>query len=200
MQEFLALVDRLNEAGAETRARLEAEIWERFGVERAILALDMSQFSLSVRRSGILPYLALIRRMHVITEPIVRGHGGAVVKYIADNMIATFDGPADAVLAALYINHAIVTGGERFTVAMGIDYGRFLLIDGADCFGDTVNVACKLGEDVAEAGEILLTTAARERLPAGFAYTLTEQVASVSGLEVPVFSLDAGLKADRIGA
>ena len=63
MQAFLALVDRLNEARAEERARVEAEIWERFGVEQALLALDMSQFSLSVRRSGILPYLGLIRRM-----------------------------------------------------------------------------------------------------------------------------------------
>jgi class 3 adenylate cyclase len=191
VQEFLALVDRLNAAGAEARARLEAEIWERFGVERAILALDMSQFSLSVRRSGILPYLALIRRMHVITEPIVRDHGGAVVKYVADNMMATFASPADATRAALAINRAIVDGGERFTVAMGVDYGRFILIGGADCFGDAVNVACKLGEDVARAGEILLTAAARERLPAGFPHGLREQTVSVSDLEVPVFAIEA---------
>ena len=101
MQAFLALVDRLNEARAEERARVEAEIWERFGVEQALLALDMSQFSLSVRRSGILPYLGLIRRMQALTAPIVAQHGGRVIKYAADNMIASFPATDAAASAAL---------------------------------------------------------------------------------------------------
>ena len=191
MQAFLALVDRLNEAGGEERARVEAEIWERFGVERALLSLDMSHFSLSVRRAGILPYLGLIRRMQAVTRPIVERHGGTVIKYDADNMIAVFDAADAAAASALAINRAIVEGGERFAVAMGIDFGRFLLIDGADCYGDPVNVACKLGEDVAESGEVLLTAAARARLAPAFPHALREQVVSVSGLEVHVFAVEA---------
>ena len=191
MQAFLDLVDRLNDAHAGDRAGVEAEIWRRFGVERALLALDMSHFSLSVRRSGILPSLGLIRRMQALTAPLVESHGGAVVKYAADNMLATFDSPAGAALAALEINRAIAEGAEPFTVAMGVDFGRFLLIDGTDCYGDTVNVACKLGEDVAAANEILLTAAARERLPADFRHALTEQRISISGLDVRVFSIIA---------
>jgi adenylate cyclase len=192
MQAFLALVDRLNAAGAEERARAEAEIWERFGVERAVLALDMSHFSLSVRRSGILPYLALIRRMHAVTRPIVERHGGAVVKYDADNMLATFPTVGEAASAALAINRAIVEGAERFSVSMGVDFGRFLLIDGAECYGDPVNVACKLGEDVADSGEVLLTAAARAHLEPSFPYALREQKVSVSGLEVHVFAVEMG--------
>ena len=192
MQAFLDLVDRLNGAGAGDRAGIEAEIWRRFGVERALLALDMSHFSLSVRRSGILPYLGLIRRMQALTGPLVERHGGAVVKYAADNMIATFETPAAAAKAALAINGAIAAGAEPFTVAMGVDFGRFLLIDGTDCYGDTVNVACKLGEDVAAASEILLTASAREKLPEDFPHALREQHLSVSGLEVRVFSIRIG--------
>ena len=191
MQAFLALVDRLNEAGADERARVEAEIWERFGVERALLSLDMSHFSLSVRRSGILPYIALVRRMQAVTRPIVEAGGGTVIKYAADNMIAVFETADEAAAAALAINRAIVEGGEKFAVAMGIDFGRFLLIDGADCYGDTVNVACKLGEDVAESGEVLLTAAARARLDPAFPHRLREQVVSVSGIEVHVFAVEA---------
>ena len=191
MQAFLALVDRLNEAGGEERARVEAEIWQRFGVERALLSLDMSHFSLSVRRAGILPYLGLIRRMQAVTRPIVERHGGTVIKYDADNMIAAFDAADAAAASALAINRAILEGGERFAVAMGIDFGRFLLIDGTDCYGDPVNVACKLGEDVAESGEVLLTAAARARLGPGFPHALREQVVSVSGLEVHVFAVEA---------
>jgi class 3 adenylate cyclase len=191
VQDFLALVDRLNAAGAAERAGVEAEIWGRFGVEKALLALDMSHFSLSVRRSGILPYLGLIRRMQSLTAPIVANHGGALVKYIADNMIATFDHAGQAARAAIEIDRAIAEGGERFQVAMGVDYGRFILVGGSDCYGDPVNVACKLGEDVAGAGEILLTASARERLDAAFPYALKEQHVSVSGLEVRVFALEA---------
>jgi adenylate cyclase len=192
VQAFLALVDRLNEAGGEERARVEAEIWERFGVERAVLALDMSQFSLSVRRAGILPYLGLIRRMQALTAPIVASHGGAVVKYAADNMIATFAGVDAAAAAALDINGAIARGAERFSVSMGVDFGRFLLVGGNDLYGDPVNVACKLGEDVADSGEVLLTAAARSRLGPGFPHALREQTVSASGLEVHVFALELG--------
>ena len=188
MQEFFDLIDRLNAAGAEERARLEATIWERFGVERALLALDMSHFSLAVRRSGILPYLALIRRMQALTAPIVARHRGEVVKYVADNLLAAFDAPADAALAAVEINAAIATGAQPFTVAVGIDFGRFILIPG-DCFGDTVNVACKLGEDVAQPGEVLVTQAARSRLSADFPFELREQKVSISGLELAVFGV-----------
>ena len=192
MQAFLALVDRLNAAGAEERARAEAEIWERFGVGRAVLALDLSHFSLSVRRAGILPYLALIRRMQALTAPIVQRHGGAVVKYDADNMLASFPTVDAAAGAALAINHAIAEGAERFSVSMGVDFGRFLLIDGAECYGDPVNVACKLGEDVADSGEVLLTAAARAQLDPSFPHALRDQKVSVSGLEVHVFAVEMG--------
>ena len=188
MSTFFHFVDRLSDCQGEERARIEAEIWERFGVERSLLSLDMSQFSLTVRRSGILPYLALIRRMQKLTAPIVEEHGGEVIKYEADNLFASFRNPVDAVHAAVAINQAIASGGERFEVAIGIDHGRFILIQGEDCWGDTVNVACKLGEDVARPGEILLTQAAAGHL--GGAYPMREQRVSVSGLEIEVYAID----------
>lgn len=189
MQSFFALVDRLSEAGAEERSRIEAEIWERFGADKAVLALDMSQFSLSVRRSGILPYLALIRRMQALTAPLVVMNRGHVIKYEADNMFASFDDPSDAVRAAVAINQIIVRGEERFTVGVGIDYGRLLLVHGAECYGDTMNIACKLGEDVAEAGEVLLSEAAARRLRPDFPFALKPQQVSISGIELNVYSV-----------
>ena len=189
MQTFYDLIDRLSTAEGADKARLEAEIWERFGVDRTLLALDMSQFSLSVRRSGILPYLALIRRMQALTGPIVQRHNGSVIKFEADNLLATFAEPSDAVHAALAINLAIASGGERFEVAIGIDHGRFILIDGNECWGDPVNVACKLGEDVARPAEVLLTLAAAKRLGDPPPFALREQRVSVSGLEFEVFAV-----------
>ncbi len=51
----------------------------------------------------------------------------------------------------------------------------------------TVNVAYKLGEDVARPGEVLLTAAARGRLGNVLAYPLAEQHVSISGLDLATY-------------
>lgn len=68
---------------------------------KAVLALDMSGFTLGVRRDGILSYLCRIRRMQKLTLPIVVSHGGELVKHEADNLLAIFDEPERAVEAAV---------------------------------------------------------------------------------------------------
>jgi class 3 adenylate cyclase len=183
MQSFFALIDHLNVCADHERSKVEELVWGTFGVERAIMALDMSQFSLSVRRSGILAYLGQIRRMQVTTGPIVRDCGGEVIKYEADNLMAVFPDGLEAVSAAVRINEALPASQGAPAVSIGIDYGRFLMIPGEDCYGDPVNVAYKLGEDLARPGEILITSAVRERLGARCAHELREQQVSISGLE-----------------
>lgn len=193
-RDFFALVDRLPAAPEAERVALEAEIWERFGVERAVMALDMSHFSLTVRRSGILGYLGLIRRMQIVTRPIVEAHRGALVEFHADNLMAVFPDVPQAVDAGVAMNRAFDAqrkpdGTPMIEVAIGIDYGRFLFVDGCRCFGDTVNTAFKLGEDLAHAGEILLTANARARLAPDFPLALSEQQFSISGLELLAFNI-----------
>ena len=100
MQSFFALIDQLNACAGAERKHAEETVWQRFGVEKAILALDMSQFSLSVRRDGILPYLGSIRCMHVVTEPIVRAKGGQVVKYIAYKLGEDLARPKEILITA----------------------------------------------------------------------------------------------------
>lgn len=189
MQAFFALIDRLNACAGAERARTEQAVWRRFGVEKAILALDMSHFSLAVRRDGILPYLGSIRCMQVVTAPIVRANGGEVVNYVADNLMAVFDRVDDAVRAAVLINRALARAQPAINASIGIDYGQFLLVPGRDCYGDPVNVAHKLGEDVARPGEILITAAARERLAAGFEHALNEQPVSFAGLQLAAYGV-----------
>lgn len=187
MQSFFALIDHLNRCAEHERSELEKLVWSTFGVERAIMALDMSQFSLSVRRSGILSYLGQIRRMQVTTGPIVRDCGGEVIKFEADNLMAVFpDGP-HAVRAAVMINQALPAADGAPAVSIGIDHGRFLMIPGEDCYGDPVNVAYKLGEDLARPGEILITEAVRSRLSEE--QKLREQEVSISGLQFQAYAV-----------
>ncbi len=186
---FHALIDQLAAAPEAERAAIEARIWREYGAHRAVLSLDMSHFSLTVRRSGILAYLALIRRMRTLTAPIVAAHQGRAVKYEADNLIAVFASSRDAALAAVAIQEAMGTGDAGFTVAIGIDQGDLVLVDDCDLYGDPVNIACKLGEDLARPGEVLLTAAARAGLGDDFPHALEEQSVSVSGLEFIAWSV-----------
>ncbi len=197
MQSFFSLIDYLNTAPPEERPVIEKLIWNTFGVERAVLSLDMSQFSLSVRRSGILHYLGMIRRMHLLTGPLVLAHKGEVIKYVADNLLAVFGEVRDAIAAAVHINEAlraapVPPGTEPITVSIGIDHGRFIVVGGQECYGDAVNVAYKLGEDLARPGEILITSAARERLGPESGFALEEQRVSVSGLAIVVYGVKYG--------
>jgi hypothetical protein len=80
MKAFSMLLDRLIAATPEQRPAIEQVLRDAFGKRKAVLALDMSNFTLSVRRDGILPYLCRIRQMHRLTLPIVQAHLGEVVK------------------------------------------------------------------------------------------------------------------------
>lgn len=185
---FFSLIDRMEELPPADRVALEEEVWREFGVQMAIMALDMSQFSVSVRRSGIVAYLQLVRRMRLLTAPLVAAAGGDVVKYEADNMMAVFADVPQAVQAAIAIDREFARDG-RIAAGIGIDFGKFLRIPEHDCFGDPVNIAYKLGEDVAQGGEILITATARERLGANPQPALRERQVSLSGLELQAYGV-----------
>ena len=189
------LLDYALEKDAAARLTIEARLWKEFGAVKAVLVLDLSGFSLLTQKYGIVHYLSMVRRMQLITQPIVEKAGGEVVKFEADNCFAMFDSVLAAVQAAIALNHAFdeinIYTADQFDirVAIGIDYGDVLLIGGPDYFGDTVNTASKLGEDQARPGEILITERALAQIPnsAGF-QTETEQL-EISGITIPAASI-----------
>ncbi len=190
---FSALLDALNSAPLDRRPAIEQLIREMFWRRKAVLALDMSGFTLTVRRDGIISYLGHVRRMHRLTMPIAVSHHGEIVKCEADNLLAVFDDPEQAVAAAVAMNLAALTepANDRhaLTFSIGIDYGELLLLDGIDCFGDPVNLAYKLGEDLARPGEVLITRSVRERLGDGSRFALREMPLSISGVELSAYGV-----------
>lgn len=154
------------------RKKLEDALWNDYGAEFAVFVLDMSGFSLLTRRYGIVHYLSRVRRMQLTTEPIVKSYGGRMLKYEADNCFAIFPEPLAAVNAAIAMQHAfraanLLTSDDLdIHISCGIDYGKVLIVAHEDCFGDPVNRASKMGEDVAGAGEILVTKEAMQMIPA----------------------------------
>jgi len=143
------------------------------------MVLDMAQFTRSVQVHGVLHFLARIGRMRRIVAGAVAVHGGLAVKFDADNAFVLFDRAADALAAAVAINHACASAechdDDAIRVGIGLARGRLLLVeDGTDLYGDCVNVAAKLGEDFAGPGEILMTGEVRDEIASGCALDLVE--------------------------
>ena len=77
MNTFFSLIDKLN-LDATLKTTIENEIWQQYGHDKAIFALDMSGFSLTVRRDGIVAYLAKIRKMQQLAIPLVNANQGEI--------------------------------------------------------------------------------------------------------------------------
>ena len=74
-------------------------------------------------------------------------------------------------------------------ISCGIDYGKILVIKGEDCFGDAVNRASKLGEDVASSGEVLITSEAMALIPPGAGFQAAEKNITISGITIAAWSV-----------
>jgi adenylate cyclase len=186
--------------GARMR-EVEQQLWERFGATKAVFVLDMSGFSLLSRRYGVVHYLSMVRRMQLTAEQVIVDQGGEVVKFEADNCFAAFPDVASAVGAGIALNRTFHRINQQtadeydIRIAIGIDFGRILLIGGPDYFGDPVNTACKLGEDTASAGEILLTQRAYEQLPSQGGVDGERLNLSMSGIEITAYKIRYALEA-----
>lgn len=183
-----SLLSELNQYPARTD-KIAKQIRDAFERRVAILALDMVGFSRVTVEYGIIHYLAMIHQMAQGAIPAVKANGGQVIKLEADNLFAVFDKPGQALEAAFdifrafnAINSVVPTERDIFG-SIGIGYGETLIIDDKDMFGSEMNLACKLGEDLAEKNDILLTPAAFAALPAR-RYTCEPVSFSISDMEI----------------
>jgi class 3 adenylate cyclase len=148
------------------RAAVETRIRETYERPRAVVISDMSGFSRITREEGILHFLGLIHRMQTLCRPIVERHGGTWVKAEADNLYLSFATADEAMTAAIAMHEACdkdADGRRRndtVSLSIGIDHGPVLDLDGEDFYGDPVNIASKLGEDLGDAGDLLVTRTA----------------------------------------
>ena len=180
----------------DQRHKLEETLWAEYGAEYAVFVLDMSGFSLLTRKHGIVHYLSMVRRMQLTTEPIVKSFGGIMIKYEADNCFAVFPDPLAAVNAAIAMQHAfaaenLLTSDDLdIHISCGIDYGKILIIGHEDCFGEPVNRASKIGEDLAAAGEIFVTKEAMDKIPLEAGIKTREMNVSISGILISAYAIE----------
>ncbi|NJC96070.1 MAG: adenylate/guanylate cyclase domain-containing protein [Anaerolineales bacterium] len=180
----------------EERQRIETDLWQNFGADHAVFVLDMSGFSFLTRKYGIVHYLSMVKRMQLTSEPIIKSYGGSMIKYEADNCFAIFPDPLSAVNAGVAMQHAfhasnlLTTDDLDIYIACGIDFGKILVIRDVDCFGDAVNRASKLGEDVAAAGEVLITKEAMDMIPTEAGIKARPMTITISGINISAYSVE----------
>lgn len=185
-----ALLDYQHQDEA-TKDKTDIWLWDKYGIEVAVLIVDMSGFTSHSERHGIIHYLSMIRRMQAMVSDSIQDHQGKIVKFFADNCMATFARPIDAFNFAVALNRQCAINntvdGFAIKLSFGIDFGRVLMIDERDCFGQAVNRASKLGEDTAKHGEILITKEAADLLPESI--NTEQQILTISGIKIVFYTV-----------
>ena len=178
-----------------TKSEIEEKIWKQYGVHGYVMLMDMSEFSLVTQRYGIVYYLSMIEKMKAVVRPLIESNSGTLVKYVADNVYARFNTANDAIDTAIKINETLdsinkLTPTEwDICVSTGIDYGRFLKTDDHDIFGDAVNCASKLGEDIAQKNEIIISKRAFENIEDKNSYLAEFVRFKISGISLEAYAI-----------
>ena len=161
------LIEARTRPGADV-ARIDERIWDLFGEDWAVMFTDLAGFSRHVEAFGIIHFLQEIYEQKRYLLPIVAEHDGILVKVEADSFLIIFKRAARAVRCAIEMQRACQALNAsrapeaKLLLCVGIGQGRILRIGDRDVFGHEVNAASKLGEDTAQANEILVTQAARD--------------------------------------
>ncbi len=167
------LFELLRTRGPKDRAGIDAAIEAGGARELTILMADSSGFTRRTHEFGILQFLAVMTYCYDRLIPLLEKRNGICLSHNADNILAVFDRPADAVQAAIDMHRWLgkrnkgIPDAERFNICIGVHFGRIIrLKDGV--FGEIVNLAAKIGEDMADKDEILVTREVWDRLAKKF--------------------------------
>ncbi|MGF1524063.1 MAG: adenylate/guanylate cyclase domain-containing protein [Leptolyngbyaceae cyanobacterium] len=184
--EQLALLLRQRLQQPERTAEIDAEIRDRFLQTQAIVVLDMVGFSRQTQGQGIIYTLQEIYRLRDIAVPLLEKQGGRVFKVEADNVYAVF---ADADAALHATNHLLThLNIANLHASVGIGYGDVLVVGDRDLYGNEMNLASKLGEDIAGDDEILLTESAHNFLVES-AHRFDVFTHEISGVTLTIYQL-----------
>ena len=168
-EDRLAKLIRERFAPDADKEKIDARIWDLFGEDWCIMFTDLSGFSRNVARFGIIHFLQTIYESERLLVPIIDAYDGILLKLDGDSFLVIFRNVQKAIDASLAMQAVLRDYNqtklpeEKVLLCIGLGYGRVLRIGDKDVFGEEVNFASKLGEDVAQSGEVLVTEAVRAR-------------------------------------
>jgi adenylate cyclase len=137
-------------------------------IELAILFADVVGSTQLYEVLGDTQARAMVGICIDIMRSATESHGGAVIKTMGDEVMATFPTADEAIDAASDMQRAIThhpalhTGGTRVAIRIGCHYGPVVL-ENRDVFGATVHTANRMTSQ-AKAGQIITTVTMVEQL------------------------------------
>lgn len=163
------LIEQRLVPGADKEA-IDAHIWDLFGENWVVMFTDLSGFSQEVAEFGIIHFLQIIHESHKLLVPCIDAYGGILLKIEADSMLVIFRNVQKALDCAVHMQRTVQEHNrhkipiEHILLCIGIGFGTVLRIGDEDVFGEEVNAASKLGEEVAHSWDILVTRAVWEAI------------------------------------
>ena len=145
------------------KEKIDRRIWDSFGEKWCVMFTDLSGFSRGTEKFGIIHFMQIIFESERLVLPIIDDFDGLLVKSEGDSLLVLFKLPENAILCCNKIHEVLheynktKSEEEQILFCVGLGYGDILNIGYADVFGAEVNAASKLGEDTANAWEILVT-------------------------------------------
>jgi len=134
----------------------------------AIAVADVVGYSRLMEADEAGTLAALKDRRKAILEPVVREHGGRIVKVMGDGVLIEFASAVNAVKAALELQNKFAGANEvlpdnrKIVLRIGINLGD-VIGEGSDIYGDGVNIASRL-EALAEPGGIVVSATVHDHV------------------------------------
>jgi len=156
------LIQERLKPGAD-KDKVDKRIWDLFGEEWCVMFTDLSGFSRGVAKFGIIHFLQTIFESERLLIPVIEDYDGILLKAEGDSLLVIFRNVDKAIHCSLNMHDVLIDYNkdkapeEQILICIGLGYGKVLRIGDQDVFGAEVNAASKLGEDTAEAWEILVT-------------------------------------------
>ncbi len=132
-----------------------------------IAVIDQSGFTQTMLSKGPLAALRRVWSIRSVLIPLLQRRRGEVYKVDADNLFTYFETVDEAVGACVEAHRELARESKKqrmagsLQVGIGVGYGPLIYLPSEDdYYGPEVNLASKLGEDVAEGGQLLLTESA----------------------------------------
>lgn len=189
-KKFFDLVRHRTTRGA---AALDARIEKACGAELTVVSCDSSGFSRKTHEHGIIEFMDNMVKCHDALENIVARHGGITLSNKADNLMLIFDEPVAAVACAIEMHRWLkrrnvgLVEHKKYNICVGIHHGRLLRF-ADDAYGPAVNVAFKLGEDIAGKDELMITAQVNEVVKKKFRTDYSRHI-TIGGLSFDAYKV-----------
>ena len=156
----------------------------------AILSLDVVGYTARMAADSSSMLADLDRVLNQVVRPCVKENQGRIFKLMGDGALVEFTTARSAIVAAECIQRALTGGAVQLRA--GISVGD-VSINGADVFGDAVNIAARL-QSSAPPGGVLVSRVAVDMAGGGLGVVLkAEGALRLKGLAQPVEAMSIDL-------